>query len=56
MIATEFWGKLLQYYVPQFSVCWLAGFKNRYGIKSQVHQGEAGAVDVDQLEHNLIGI
>jgi hypothetical protein len=55
-MARRFWLRMPQYRdlpVPQFSLGWLDGFKARYSISRRKRHGEAGKVDLQQLEIDL---
>lgn len=55
--AERFWQTLACYQgkeMPQFSNGWLHGFKLRYGIKKHKRYGEAGAVNLEQLEKDMV--
>jgi Tc5 transposase DNA-binding domain len=42
--------------MPKFSIGWLDNFKTRYNISRKKRYGEAGKVDKDQLELDLLEI
>ena len=55
--ALQFWRRLPQYQSlpePRFSVGWLAGFKQRHGIKRQRKHGEGASVDAATVEAELV--
>ena len=55
--ALQFWRRLPQYQSlpePKFSVGWLAGFKQRHGIKRQRKHGEVASVDAATVEAELV--
>lgn len=57
--AARYWKRLPQYQgmeVPVFSNGWLQGFKQRHGIKSRARHGEAGSVDIQALEEQLVAV
>jgi Tc5 transposase DNA-binding domain len=58
-MAQRFWLRLPQYRnlsVPKFSADWLNAFKTRYHISRRTRHGEAGKVDIMQLELDLAEI
>lgn len=57
--AARFWKRLPQYRemeVPVFSNSWLQGFKSRHNIKQRARHGEAGDIDSQALEEQLIAV
>ena len=58
-MANLFWDKLPQYQNverPKFSTGWLDAFKKRYKLKKYVRHGDAGSVNMEDIEAELIEI
>ena len=58
-MAEVFWKRLPQYAdveMPKFSNGWLEGFKKRYRIRKYVRHGDAGSVNLDDVESQLMEI
>jgi hypothetical protein len=58
-MAKRFWLRMPQYRhlpVPKFSAGWFDAFKTRYHISRKKRHGEAGKVDIMQLELDLAEI
>lgn len=58
-MAKRFWLRLPQYQdlpMPKFSSGWLDSFKTRHDISRKKKHGEAGKVDLQQLEVDLTNL